>query len=60
MRCNKHILKESSKGKKLKGGILSYVNYEIKGDSHENIASSIVNIRKTRLVLAHKINIILI
>ena len=41
MRChNKHILEGSSEGEKLVGGLLSYVDDEIKGDSHENIASN--------------------
>jgi len=37
---NKHIIEESSEGEKLIRGLLSYIDDEIKGDSHENIASS--------------------
>ena len=37
---NKHILEGSSEGEKLVGGLLSYMNNEIKGDSHKNITSN--------------------
>ena len=41
MKCNnKHILEGSSEGEKLVEGLMSYVDGEIKGHSHENITSN--------------------
>jgi len=37
---NIHILEGSSEGEKLIGGLMSYVDNEIKNDNHENIVSN--------------------
>jgi len=37
---NKHILEGVSEGKKLVGGLVSYVDDEIKNDNHKNMMLS--------------------